>query len=139
MSQEIQNCKIVYFAVVEECKDSTELEEVIFNEPEFTSSIKEIQELMMLEEYMIDCGCPTILGLLQDIFTKLPKQNRYVNQFISERMGWKETSPNGEIAKRWPMYFFHKKLKNEYQSYKYLDILNEGFKIKMSIDEKDDN
>ena len=139
MLHKIRNCKIVCVSVLKDCKDSTELEEVTFNKPEFTSSIKEIQKLMMLEEYMMDCGCPRTLGMLQNIFTLLPKQNRYVNQFISERMGWKETSPDGEIVKRWPMYFFHKKLKNEYQSYKYLDILNEGFKIKMSIDEKDDN
>ena len=139
MSRDIQNCEFFYFSVVEECEESTALEEVTFNKPKFTSSIKEILELMELDEYMIECGCPKILGMLQEIFTMLPKQNRYVNHFISERMGWKETSPDGEILKRWPMYFFHKKLRNEYQSYKYLDILNEGFKIKMRIGENDDN
>lgn len=119
---------------------STELEEVIFNEQEFTSTVEKIQaELMKWDKYMIDCLCPTTLHLLHDMYTKLPKENRYVNQFISERMGWKETSPDGEILKRWPLYFFHKKLRNEYQSYKYLDILKEGYKMKTRINANDEN
>jgi hypothetical protein len=144
MSHEIQRCKVIWIPVLNECEDSTELEEdfneleeVTFSKPDFKSWVKEMKELMELEEFMIDCGCPRILSLLHEIFTMFPKQNSYVNQFISERMGWKETSSDGEILKRWPMYFFHKKLKNEYESHKYLDILNEGFKIKMSIEEND--
>ena len=135
---EIQECKFVYITVLQECEDSTDLEEVVFNKPEFTSTIKEIKELMELEEFMIECGCPRILSILEYMFTQLPKQDRYVSQFIAERMGWKETSADGEISKRWPMYFFHKKLKNEYQSYKYLDILNEGYEIKARINDDDE-
>ena len=137
MLQQTEYGKFVYIPVLMEREESTELENVMFNKPKFTLSREKILMLMMLEEFMIDCGCPMILSTLQTWFTKFPKRNHYINQFISERMGWKETSPDGEIVKRWPMYFFHKKLKTEYQSYKYLDILNEGFKIKMreSIDE----
>ena len=132
---EIQNCEIICIPQFEKQVVSTELEEVIFNQQEFTSTVIEIQALMQWEEYMIDCGCPKILHLLHDMYTKLPKENRYVNQFILERMGWTETSPDGEILKRWPLYFFHKKLRNEYQSYKYLEILKEGFEMKTRNDE----
>ena len=133
---EIQIC----IPMFEERVVSTELEEVIFNEQEFTSTVEKIlAEMMEWEEYMIDCGCPTIMRLLHDMYTKLPKENRYINQFILERMGWKETSSDGEILKHWPLYFFHKKLRNEYQSYKYLDILKEGFKMKTRINANDEN
>ncbi|XP_028413000.1 uncharacterized protein LOC114535871 [Dendronephthya gigantea] len=130
MWQKTSNCVILPVPVVkEECKEPTELEKVVFNKPKI-KSIQEIYLRLKFDEYMIDCGCPRILSKLQEIFTRLPKENRYVNQFISERMGWKETSSDGEILKRWPLYFFHKKLRNEYQSYKYLDALSEGFKMK---------
>ena len=143
LCQETSNCVIHWVPVVEEWKEPTELEEVVFDQTKLKLTIEEIYLRIKLDEYMIDCGCPRILSTLQGIFTQLPKKNRYVNQFISERMGWKETSSDGEILKRWPLYFFHKKLRNEYQSYKYLEALSEGFKLKrrrsidLSQDEND--
>ena len=130
-SHEIQNCKTIRIPKFEERVASTEMEEIIFNKQEFISVAKKIQEFrMQWDEFMTDCGCPMILSTLHDLYTKFPKKNRYVNQFISERMGWKESSPDGEIFKRWPLYFFHRKLRNEYQSYKDLEILDECFDMK---------
>ena len=104
------------------------------NEISFCLCISDIEFRMLQEQYAKDCLCPVFMWELQRWFTSLPKHNRRINQFIAERMGWRDLG-NGEYKKRWPVYFLYKKIKNEYPSYKYLEILDEGFK---TIDEVDD-
>ena len=105
-------------------------------QPSFCSCINDIAFRMWFEQYARDCFCPIIMWELQRWLTSFPKRNRHVNQFIAERMGWKDFK-NGVYEKRWPVYFVYKKIKNEYQSYKYLESLNEGFKID-DMDDDDD-
>ena len=104
------------------------------NEISFCLCISDIEFRMWVEQYAKDCFCPVFMWELQRWFTSLPKHNRRTNHFIAERMGWKDLG-NGNYEKRFPVYFLYKKIKNEYQSYKYLEILDEGFKV---IDEMDD-
>lgn len=98
------------------------------NQVRFCLCIDDFEFRMWQEQYARDCFCPVFMWELQRWFTRIPKHNRRINRFIAERMGWKEFS-NGEYEKRWPVYFLYKKIKNEYHSYKYLEILNKGFKI----------
>ena len=97
-------------------------------QPTFCLCIDDMEFRMWLDQYARDCYCPLFMRELQLWFTRLPKQNRRINQFIAERMGWKRNE-KGDYEKRWPVYFFYKKIKNQYQPYKYLEMLNEGFKI----------
>ena len=105
----------------------------------FCFCINELELRMKIERHAIDCFCPLFMWELQNWFTRLPKHNRRVNQFIAERMGWKDF-PNGvgDYIKQWPVYFLYKKIKNEYESYKYLEILNVGYKIDDMDEDGDD-
>jgi hypothetical protein len=97
-------------------------------EPCFCLCIDDFESRMRFERLAKDCLCPVFMWKLQNWLTSLPKHNRRINPFIAERMGWKYFR-GGDYEKRWPAYFLYKKIKNDYQSYEYLQILNEGFKI----------
>ncbi len=105
-------------------------------QPSFCLCIDDMEYRMWFEQYAKDCFCPVFMSGLQRWSTSIPKHNRRINQFIAERMGWTNFR-NGDYEKRWPVYFLYKKIKNEYQSYKYLEILNEGFKIDDMDDDED--
>lgn len=84
---------------------------------------------LIIEKYAQEYYCPIIMRHLQSWFTNLPRQNRRVNQFIAQRMGWEDISADGDVKDRWPFYFFYKKLTNRYKSYDYLEALNNGLEI----------
>jgi hypothetical protein len=102
----------------------------------FCLCIDDMEYRLLVEQYVKNCFCPVFMSGLQRWSTSIPKHNRRINQFIAERMGWTKFR-NGDYEKRWPVYFLYKKIKNEYQSYKYLEILNEGFKIDDMDDDED--
>ena len=106
-------------------------------QPSFCLCIDDLAFRTWFEQYVKDCFCPVFMRNLQEWLTSLPKHNRRVNQFIAERMGWKDFR-NGDYRKRWPAYFLYKKIQNHYQSYKYLQILEEGFKIYDTDDDEND-
>lgn len=95
-------------------------------------------ERSMQEKFTHECFCPHIMRELQSWFTSSPRKNRKVSPFIAERMGWKDASADGDVQDRWPFYFLYKKLINDYKSYKYLETLNEGFKINHRRHDDDD-
>ena len=69
------------------------------------------------------CRCLEVMRLLQKQFTS--KQFRFgtVGKFATERMGWRDTSSNGDVQYRWPFSFFLKKALKIDKEYEYLRIL----------------
>ncbi|XP_028391824.1 uncharacterized protein LOC114516515 [Dendronephthya gigantea] len=73
------------------------------------------------------CSCFEIMLLLQQALTAEPTMYKIVGKFVAERMGWHDTSPNGDVLYRWPFRFLLKKGKRMETDYKYLEILSPRF------------
>ena len=70
------------------------------------------------------CHCAeTKLQLLEE-FTSEPRKNRKVGQFVAERMGWSNTSLNGDVRCRWPFRFLLSKALRTDRAYDYLKNLH---------------
>ena len=87
---------------------------------------KEITEALMCSK---QCRCADMMQKLQRKFTSQLRKNRVVNAFTARRMGWKDTSLDGDVRDRWPFYFLYKKALNEYEPYQYLETLNRGIEM----------
>ena len=70
------------------------------------------------------CSCFEIMQLLQEKFTSKPRKYRKVGKFVAERMGWTDTSDNGDVMYRWPFSFLLKKALRTDKAYEYLEILS---------------
>ena len=83
------------------------------------------------EKFVHDCYCSKIMQHLQQWFLGQPtaRENRNVSQFIADRMGWNDTSADGDVRDRWPFYFLYKKVMDDYKSYKYIEILNKALEL----------
>ena len=73
------------------------------------------------------CSCFEIMQLLQEKFTSEPLKYKKVGKLVAERMGWTNTSNNGDVTFRWPFNFLLKKALRLDNSYKYLEILSPRF------------
>ena len=84
-----------------------------------------------IETFIHDCYCANIMQDLQQwlLGTPTARENRKVSQFIADRMGWNDTSPDGDVRDKWPFYFLYKKVMDDYKSYKYIEILNEALEL----------
>ncbi len=71
-----------------------------------------------------NCSCFEIMQLLQETFTSEPRRRKVVGGFVAERMGWTDTSYNGDVQYRWPFSFLLKKALRTDETYKYLEILS---------------
>ena len=69
------------------------------------------------------CHCIEMKHKLQKEFTR-EKYFREVKRFVAERMGWNNTSQNGDVRYRWPFIFLLKKFLKMDKDYEYLDILS---------------
>ena len=56
------------------------------------------------------CRCLEMMYFLQRNYTSEPLQFTTVGRFVAERMGWNNTSIDGDILYRWPFEFLLKKL-----------------------------
>jgi ankyrin repeat protein len=75
-----------------------------------------------------NCSCFEIMQLLQEKFTSEPRYNyRYIDKLVAERMGWTDTSWDGDVKYRWPFSFLLKKALRTDKAYKYLEILSPHF------------
>ena len=83
--------------------------------------IREIKKALTCSH---ECRCTDIKRVLQREFTSRFRENMMPNKFTAKRMGWKDASLDGDVRDRWPFYFFVKKTLNEYNSYHYLETLN---------------
>jgi ankyrin repeat protein len=72
------------------------------------------------------CSCFEIMQLLQETFTSKPRYT-FVGKFVAQRMGWSDTSWDGDVKYRWPFSFLLKKALRTNKAYKYLDILSPSF------------
>ncbi|CAB3983839.1 Ankyrin repeat domain-containing 50 [Paramuricea clavata] len=73
-----------------------------------------------------NCSCFEIMQLLQEKFTSEPWYD-FVGKFVAERMGWTDTSSDGDVKYRWPFGFLLKKALRTDKAYKYLEILSPHF------------
>ena len=73
------------------------------------------------------CSCFEVMLLLQEAFTAEPTLYKKVGKFVAKRMGWHDTSPNGDVLYRWPFSFLLKKGLRIERAYKYLEILSPRF------------
>ena len=71
-----------------------------------------------------NCSCFEIMQLLQKTFTSDRREDRNVGQFVAERMGWTDTSGEGDVKYRWPFGFLLKKALRKERAYEYLKILS---------------
>ncbi len=71
-----------------------------------------------------NCSCFEIMQLLQETFTSKPRVFKKVGKFVAERMGWTDTSDDGDVKYRWPFSFLLKKALRTDETYKYLEILS---------------
>ena len=71
-----------------------------------------------------NCSCFEIMQLLQETYTSKPRLKRKVREFVAERMGWTDTSDDGDVKYRWSFGFLLKKALRIDKAYKYLEILN---------------
>ena len=72
------------------------------------------------------CSCFEIMQLLQETFTSKPRYI-FVGKFVTQRMGWTDTSSDGDVKYRWPFSFLLKKALRTDKAYKYLEILSPNF------------
>ena len=73
------------------------------------------------------CHCAeTKLKLLKE-FTSEPRKNRKVGQFVAQRMGWSNTSLNGDVRYRWPFRFLLSKALRTDRAYDYLKNVHGAF------------
>ena len=73
------------------------------------------------------CWCFEIMQLLQEKFTSEPLEYKKVGKFVAKRMGWTDTSADGDVTHRWPFDFLLKKALRLDSGYKYLEILSPRF------------
>ena len=71
-----------------------------------------------------NCSCFEIMQLLQETFTSKPRMGKKVGEFVAERMGWTDTSYDGDVMYRWPFGFLLKKALRIDKQYEYLEILS---------------
>jgi hypothetical protein len=76
-----------------------------------------------------NCSCFEIMQLLQETFTSEPRYIYRFHKFVTERMGWSDTSWDGDVKYRWPFSFLLKKALRTDKAYKYLEILSPDFNI----------
>ena len=74
-----------------------------------------------------NCSCFEIMQLLQETFTSKRRVLKEVGKFVAERMGWTDTSYNGDVKYRWPFSFLLKKALRTDKTYKYLEIISPDF------------
>ena len=100
-------------------------------QPGFTMHIRLDPQRSHFEKFIHDCYCAKIMQHLQQWFLdeRKARENRNVSQFIADRMGWNDTSADGDVRDRWPFYFLYKKVMDDYKSYKYIEILNEALEL----------
>ena len=75
------------------------------------------------------CSCFEIMQLLQEKFTSKLRMYKNVGKFVAQRMGWSDTSLDGDVKYRWPFSFLLKKALRTDKAYKYLEILSPDFNI----------
>jgi hypothetical protein len=75
------------------------------------------------------CSCFEIMQLLQEKFTSEPRFFCRIRKFVAERMGWSDTSLDGDVKYRWPFSFLLKKALRTDKAYKYLETLSPDFNI----------
>ena len=73
------------------------------------------------------CYCAVAKMKLLEKFTSEPRKNRKVGQFVAERMGWSNTSLNGDARCRWPFRFLLSKAFRTDRAYDYLKNLHGAF------------
>ena len=73
------------------------------------------------------CRCEEIMGLVQKEFTSKSKRHKRVGKFVAGRMGWNDTSTNGDVLDRWPFRFLLKKALKKDKDYEDLKIFVEHF------------
>ena len=73
------------------------------------------------------CSCFEIMKLLQEKFTSELRRFKKVGKFVAQRMGWIDTSSDGDVKYRWPFSFLLKKALRTDKAYKYLEILSHDF------------
>ena len=73
------------------------------------------------------CSCFEIMQFLQIMFTSKPRKPTKVGKFVAERMGWTDTSDNGDVKYRWPFSFLLKKALRTDKTYEYLEILSSPY------------
>ncbi|CAB4004338.1 Ankyrin repeat domain-containing 50 [Paramuricea clavata] len=71
------------------------------------------------------CRCVEIMRLLQKQFFSQPRRNKRVGKFVAKRMGWNDTSPDGDVMYRWPFRFLLMKALKTDKEYEYLKIVGE--------------
>ena len=67
------------------------------------------------------------MGLVQKEFTSKSKRHKRVGKFVAGRMGWNDTSTNGDVLDRWPFRFLLKKALKKDKDYEDLKIFVEHF------------
>ena len=67
------------------------------------------------------------MQLLQKKFTSKPRKHTKAGKFVAERMGWTDTSDNGDVKCRWPFSFLLRKALGTDKTYKYLEILSSHY------------
>jgi hypothetical protein len=69
------------------------------------------------------------MQLLQEKLAIVSRRFKKVGKFVAQRMGWTDTSLDGDVKYRWPFSFLLKKALRTDKAYKYLEILNPDFNI----------
>ena len=86
-------------------------------------------EKEILQDFFRKHPCPTMVRRLQNWLMSYPRRNRQVSPFIAKRLGWNDVHDVKDIRSRWPLFFLHNLVLNKYESFKYLNILNEALEV----------
>ena len=78
------------------------------------------------------CRCTEGKKNLLFVFTGEQRRNRKVGEFVAKRMGWSNTSLNGDVQYRWPFKFLLNKALRKDKAFDYLKIF--GDTIKSNVD-----
>ena len=80
------------------------------------------------------CRCAEKKVKLLSVFTSEQRRNRKVGEFVAERMGWLNTSLNGDVRYRWPFMFLLNKALRKDKAFDYLKIFGDTIKSYVELD-----
>ncbi len=86
-------------------------------------------EREIIQNHIRKYPCPTLMRRLKKQLMSFPRRNRQVSRFIAKRLGWDDVHEVKDIKNRWPIFFLHNMALNKYESFKYLEILNEALEV----------
>ena len=78
-----------------------------------------------------ECCCVEIMRKLQKYCTSQPRRNKRVGEFVAKRMGWNDTSIDGDVMYRWPFHFLLSKALKKDKEYEYLKAI--GYDIELIV------